>query len=131
MEKYDYEESVRNAVKEFIKGNLTDEQIENMGVLRLAEYITDICWNEDDVTGNASGSYTLSRAKAEIFLMGNWDLVREAFEEIGYEYIPLEAFEPEYLDVVVRCYMLSNLSYSIAKEIQEERMNENESKEII
>ena len=38
-------------------------------------------WNADSVTGNASGSYTFSRARAKEYVLGSTDLLKEAYEE--------------------------------------------------
>ena len=66
------------------------------------EALNDKMWIDDSITGNASGSYTFSRYRAEEYLCHNAALLFEALDEFGGE-IPHEA---EVADVTIRCYLL-------------------------
>lgn len=77
-------------------------------------------WEEDSVTGNASGSYTKDIAEA-------MDNLKDAIWSWGFQMM-VEDWEvdlnkairdPEKLDVRVRCYLLSQLSYQIASKFAE------------
>jgi hypothetical protein len=70
----------------------------------LANYINDFCWTDDSVTGNASGSYWFNTYKAEEAICHNLDLVAEVADEFGID--EKRRYDPEYLDVCIRCYVL-------------------------
>lgn len=71
----------------------------------------DLLFTDDSVTGNGSGSYTFSSAKAAELVSGIiFD--HEAiwvFREYGYEGIPTEK-GPESCDVIARCIALGYVS---------------------
>ena len=105
---YDYREAVKADVKEWIEENGIPE---DLGIYDNAEeYLWETLWTADSVTGNASGSYTFSRAKAEENLADNEDLAQEALREFGYPeehyFEKVDEGEWEYLDVTIRCYLL-------------------------
>lgn len=67
-------------------------------------------WIEDSVTGNASGSYTFNRWKAEEYVSGNWDMVAEMLGDFGYSAENLGRWilggDWETIDVLMRCWLL-------------------------
>ena len=100
-EPYDYRAAIIADIKAAI----------NSGEYDLTEYdsreeaeeaLNDKMWIDDSITGNASGSYTFSRYRAEEYLCHNAALLFEALDEFGGE-IPREA---EAADVTIRCYLL-------------------------
>lgn len=100
---YDYRKALRADIKDYIKENGAGDY----------ETLYDELWTADGVTGNASGSYTFSRAEAKKYVKANIDLAIEALKEFGYD---LEHFaekvedeEWEYLDVTIRCYLLGEV----------------------
>ena len=97
--RYDYRAHVQHDVEEYIANELT----ESFGSTEeMEEYLNEVLWAEDSVTGNGSGSYTFSRALAEEYLLYNRELIYEAYETFeltGY-------VEPEALDVTIRCMLL-------------------------
>lgn len=100
---YNYLKAVKEDVLDWINDNIdlgewTDHRKE------LEEKLNNELWIEDSVTGNASGSYTFSIWQAEENLCHNWNLLKEALEEFGQDNI-LE-YDPESLDVTIRCYLL-------------------------
>lgn len=100
--KYDYLKNETEDIKEYIKENI---DLEDYTREELEEKLYEDLWIEDSVTGNASGSYTFNNWEAEEFLCHNMDLVQEAYEEFGYNGVPLDA-GAEAMDVTVRCYLL-------------------------
>ena len=100
--KYNYLENVVEDVKEYIKENI---DLKEYSREELEEKLNEDLWIEDSVTGNASGSYTFSTWQAEENICHNMDLVQEAYEEFGYDGVPLDA-GAEAMDVTVRCYLL-------------------------
>ena len=79
----------------------------------LYDAVYDGAFVDDCVTGNGSGSYWMNSVRAEEALAGNFDLIAEAVEDFGGPY-PGDA---ETADVLIRCYLLSEvLSDVIAEE---------------
>lgn len=72
----------------------------------LEEKLNDELWTADSVTGNGSGSYTFNSCEAAEHLAHNWDLPRDALEELGCaDSNPITKGE-EWCDVTIRCYLL-------------------------
>lgn len=108
--KYDYKEAVKNDVMTYINENYDEDNLDF--VLRyddtrenLIDELEEKLWIEDSVTGNASGSYTMSYYVAEEYLCHNLGLLCEAMHEFGNDKDILT--NPEYCDVTIRCYMLN------------------------
>lgn len=90
----------------------------------LEEQLNENLWTCDSVTGNASGSYTFNSLQAREYVIDNIDLLREAFEEYGEEAgrvakLFLEE-DWEAMDVIIRCYLLSQAIAEIIEEYAEE-----------
>ena len=108
IEIYDYQQAVIDDVVNYLEENVLDDpksfdEIDNLDV----DQLNDKLWNEDSVTGNASGSYTMNTLEAERNLVGNYDLLCEALTEFGEEDKTIIDFDPETADVTIRCYLLS------------------------
>lgn len=118
MDTYDYRKSVRNDVLEYIENEIT---LSDWAGRReeLEEYLSETLWTEDSVTGNASGSYTFSRYKAEENLCHNLELLGDALEKFGGEYRKALESGAEYCDVTIRCYLLSESISAALDELQE------------
>lgn len=107
--KYEYKYEVMKAVEEWIDEHedeikaWKDEYDED----EVKSYIYDDCFIDDGVTGNASGSFYCSTWQAESALCHNWDLINEAADEFDYDLGDLLAKGPETVDVIIRCYVLS------------------------
>ena len=117
MEKYNYRESVKEDIRQYIKDN---------GILvtpnnrySLEDKLRDELWACDSVTGNASGSYTFNTWQAEENLCHNYDLLVDACTEFGSDiYDCLDS--PERADVTIRCYLLSECIDSVLDELEVE-----------
>lgn len=109
-ERYDYYYHVKADLVEAINNWLEDEP-ESVARWKasgetLRNYLSDILWCSDDVTGNGSGSYTLNTWWAEVYTCHNQELYAEAVAEIG------EPKNPEYAeskDVCIRCYVFKQV----------------------
>lgn len=110
-DKYNYRKAVKDDVEfQFlergIKSRLCDKD--------LAELQDDLflC---DDVTGNASGSYTMSRWTAEENLCHNLGLLSEVLRDVGFtpSELAVKLEDPEACDVIVRCYLLGEMMYEV------------------
>lgn len=109
MEQYDYLNAVINDVKAAIEDLGEEEKNELAGLDEdeKKEYLYNLFIDNDRVTGNASGSYTLSAWKAEENLCHNGDLIEEMAESFGYSSInELANLGAEGVDVAIRCYVL-------------------------
>lgn len=115
MGTYNYYENVKEDIRNYLKN--TDERDE--------QTLYDDMFLDDSVTGNGSGSYTLSTYQAEENLCHNMDLLQEALEYFGYNIDYLEK-GAEACDVTIRCYLLGQLLSEVLEEIEEEENEENE-----
>ena len=126
MNRQDYIEQIKADIKTYISENdvvLFDEDGELDETAK--DQLYDTLWVEDSVTGNASGSYTFSRAKAHDNVQGANDVIRELVEEFGIEAETVaEKFldeEWEWWDVSIRCYLLGEALEEAVEELEEER----------
>ena len=107
MKKYNYLEAMKSDILDYIKNEINFTEFETLE--ELEEKLNEDLWTVDSVTGNGSGSYTFSRAKAEEYVLDNWDLMREAAEEFCDEERFMKwAFDEDWesIDVSIRCYLL-------------------------
>ena len=91
----------------------------------LVEYFYDKLWLSDNVTGNASGSYTFNRFLAESCLCHNLDLLEEAMEGLGVPATAQGLLDPEACDVTIRCHLLGEAVGRIVDELIDEGKLEN------
>ncbi len=114
MKKYDYRKAVKEDVIQYIKDN--DISLESDDKYELVNKLEEKMWDCDEITGNASGSYTLSTWEAEENLCHNWDLLLEVLET--YDETDLNVLEKgaEWCDLTIRCYLL----YDVIREVIEE-----------
>lgn len=107
MKIYSYPLHEQQDIKEFIEKRFDSGTFGLLvqGDKDTIEDVKDLMFDQDDITGNASGSYTFNTFKAEQNLMGNWDLLKEAREELQPN-VDLIDKGPEFCDVLIRCYLL-------------------------
>jgi hypothetical protein len=108
---YDYYEEVKQAIEDVINDEAYYLNIEAVHPNDLEEYekvLNDELWNEDAVTGNASGSYYCNSYKAEEALAHNIGLAAEALKGFGYNNIDVLDKGAERLDVLIRCHILQS-----------------------
>lgn len=122
MECYNYLEAVTADAKAAILENLDEWQEERGFEDRddLEEIANEELWDDDSVTGNASGSYTFSTWEAEENLCHNWDLLEEACCEFGCDIGDAVHKGAEYCDVTIRCYLLNQAISAALDELDEE-----------
>lgn len=121
MKKYDYLEAMKSDVLDYIREEIDFTEFETLE--ELEEKLNDDLWTIDSVTGNGSGSYTFSRAKAEEYVRANWDLMKEA----ANEFCDTERFmkwmfneDWESIDVSIRCYLLGTAISDTLEEMKQE-----------
>lgn len=114
-EKYDYMEAIKQDIRNWIDENewKPDDAADRY---EIDEYLNEILWCKDSVTGNVSGSYTFSRWEAEENLCHNFDLLEEASCEFGYDEKNW-LNNPEGCDVTIRCYLLGTAIAEVLDEI--------------
>ena len=118
MEKYNYLEAVTNDAKQAILENMDMWEWHNRE--ELEENANDWLWTADEVTGNASGSYTFSTWKAEENLCHNMDELADACDGIEQDIGEAVKHGAEYCDVTIRCYLLSQAISAALDELEEE-----------
>lgn len=117
---YDYMAAMRQDIKEYIKEN--KEALKGLAREEAEEKLYDDMWNADSVTGNASGSYTFSRAMAKEYVLGSTDLLKEACEDFDCKDQFAENFFAdnwEAMDVTIRCWLLGRVLSDVLDEIWE------------
>lgn len=124
MTKYNYLENVTADAKQAILENLNDWDFADRE--ELEEIANDNLWADDSVTGNGSGSYTFNREAAKEYVTKSddgMDTLRDAVREFCCEHEAFTAFMEEnweYLDVTIRCYLLSQAISAAIDELEEE-----------
>ena len=123
---YSYRASVESDVREWMEENV--EEWENVNLGELSCFLSDRLFCEDSVTGNASGSYTMSRYIARCNVLGDEesdDIISEIVDDgildtqtLGDWYASQNW---EAIDVVIRCHLLYEIISGIVSEIADER----------
>lgn len=108
MEQYDYLNAVINDVKAEIEDLGEDEKKElaELDEREKVDYLYNIFFNLDSITGRASGSYFGNFWDAEECICHNGDLIEEMVGFYGYSFGQLAKIGPEAIDVNLRCYVL-------------------------
>jgi hypothetical protein len=129
MMNYNYREAVAADILDYIRDNYTAEEIRaNLEDFRFRweEELRDDLWICDSVTGNASGSYYCNAYRAAEALAYNWDLLRDALYEFGFDDVnPIDKGE-EWCDVTIRCYLLGECLAEVLDDLEEEIEREQE-----
>ena len=120
---YNYRETVRDDVIEQVKDGYKENSLriyKEEGREALEEYLNDELWVDDQVTGNASGSYTFNTWEAEENLCHNMSLLEEACDEFGQDVREAVKRGAEYCDVTIRCYLLGGAISETIDELEAE-----------
>ena len=122
MERYDYENAVREDVLDWIREHYSNDEITEKLQERddWEQELNDDLWTADSVTGKGSGSYTFNAWEAEENVCHNLDLLGEALEEFGGDMDVLKS-GAEACDVTIRCYLLGWAISAALDELEEER----------
>ena len=114
---YNYMEAMTEDIKEYINNEVTLSDYSDRD--ELEEHLNDTLFMEDDITGNASGSYFCNAYRAEECLCHNLDLLAEAVKEFGCTENVLEN-GAEWCDVTIRCYLLGQAIVNVLDDMEEE-----------
>lgn len=118
MKTYSYPQHVKEDIEDYINDELDTGTFGLLvqGDEDTIEDVRDTLFNEDSVTGNMSGSYTMNTRKAEENLIGNWDLLEEAINEFDLHVNPIKK-GAEWCDSLIRCYLVDWCFTEAIKEI--------------
>lgn len=114
---YNYMEAMKKDIKDYmcsvIISDFSDrEELEN--------FLNEVLWAEDSVTGNGSGSYTFNSYQAEKYICHNLDLLQKALEEFGETDINILKNGAEWCDVIIRCYLLGQAIAEVLENMENE-----------
>lgn len=115
MSPYNYYEEVSKSIREYLENHW-----EKNKPIPFDERITlhDEMFISDQVTGNASGSFTFNAHEAEECVHYNMELLREAVKEFGIDGDTLidNMTSGEWMDVTIRCYVLGEVEGDVFDE---------------
>lgn len=118
---YDYDQAVYDDVWSWVKERLDNDELPHFTKDRLKEWLEEMLFTEDSVTGNGSGSYTFNRYTAEKYICHNIEYIFDKFEELGYTVDHKSSIYAEELDVTMRCALLNEAIDKVVEfEIPEE-----------
>lgn len=121
MNKYDYKGVVEESILDWLEDENNQKKYADMYGSYDLNVIFPHIYNNDDVTGNGSGSYTHNKAEAEKNLCYNFDLLKEAIDEFVIDDEYWEAMRSaETADVAIRCYMVKTILGKVLEEWNEE-----------
>ena len=119
---YNYFDAMKADVMDYINNKASEDDY--MNVSEYKDSLYEELWNEDSVTGNASGTYFCNSYKAMNAVLDNLDILRDAIHEFGETTSDVgEAFlneDWESLDVTIRCYVLNQVIDSCINELESE-----------
>lgn len=124
---YNYLEEMKHAIREDLEDNYGHHDSLTNAIVNdewdeLEETLNEDYWTDDAVTGNASGSFTFNSWTAKEYVLDNVDLAREAFTEFCEDPVRVADYflneEWETIDVIIRCYLLSQ---AVAEALEEAR----------
>ena len=133
MEKqvYDYRKEVADDVKDLlvndldnyseIKKAIDDYKNDEIDFYDLCNTLFDELFIIDGITGNGSGNYTFNEAQAKEYVLQNIELVIEAAKEFDYSLDDLHKKGYEQVDVILRCFVLSEAIQKVVAELYGEK----------
>ena len=123
--RYSYKDTVKEDVMEWMSYH--EDDMDGMGRHERFEYIYDRTWIADEVTGNASGSYTMSRYDARRNYMEDEDSDEYIFQMIEDGFMSasdlgthIASSNWEWVDVNIRCWLLGDCITEILDEMYED-----------
>lgn len=121
---YNYLEEMKADIKNFLEAE--NYQVPNFKEhpeekYTFANNLNFLLEDDDNITGNGSGSYTFDRGKAEEYIIGNLDLLSDAIKFFGVDALNIFEKGPEACDVIIRCYLLYRAICEVLDEIEEKQ----------
>ena len=124
MATYNYRESICDDIRDYI--NERNIVITESNKDEKYQELYDNMFICDNVTGNASGSYTFNAWQAEEYLCHNLDLLADALAEFGCSISDILKKGAESCDVTIRCYLLGECLSEVIDEFVIEDEEEEE-----
>jgi hypothetical protein len=113
MLKEDYIEELENDIREVIYIEFEEDELKKMRESDFREKIELLdSYNRDDITGNASGSYTFNSWQAEENICHMWNEIQDMIDNFKYG--------AEGIDVALRCYFLDEALENVISEMESE-----------
>lgn len=126
MKNYSYLNATIDNVRRYIMDNDITPADYDYDRDEMESALNDDMFISDSITGNASGSYTFNRYAAMENVLGDFDTVRGALWELGYESDAVGKMfldeDWEALDVIARCSVLGAALSDILDEMEEDGM---------
>lgn len=121
---YDYDQAVYDDVWSWVKEKLDNDELPHFTKDKLKEWLEVKLYNDDNVTGNGCGSYTLNSYTAEKYICHNIEYIFDKIKEVGNIADESSVIEAEELDVTMRCTLLNEaidkvVEYEIPEEFWE------------
>lgn len=118
MLKEDYIKELENDIREVISIEFEKDELKEMSENDFREKIELLdLYNRDDVTGNASGSYTFNSWQAEENICHMWNEIQDMIDD-GFITIDKFQYGAEGIDVALRCYFLDEALENIISEME-------------
>lgn len=107
MQIYNYLEAETNDIYNYLTHDLDKNMLVRLlesPTEEIKEMVRNKIKDSSTITGSASGSYTFNPLKAERYLLGNWNLLKEALTELKV-FNNIVELGPEWADVAIRVYL--------------------------
>ena len=121
---YNYIEEIKKDIIDYLEDNFINNYSDIEDIEELENELNDNLFNNDSITGNASGSYTCNSYIAKEYVMDNIDLLKEALMEfcVDNDTIVNSFFNEdyEYFDVTIRCYLLGQAINEVIEDNKED-----------
>lgn len=117
MEKYDYTIAVINSLMNALKDDDTYARHDNEIFDDWCERVYELAIEDDSVTGAKTGSWTCNTAEAERYVLSNFKLCIQAFDDLGYKMPRIDEFieRIEEMDAIIRHYVVSQVYRDVCK----------------
>lgn len=117
---YNYIEAMKKDIKTYLEDEC-EYRYSDLDRDELEQELYDDLFIDDNVTGNANGSYTFCRNTAKEYVIDNMELCKEALaefcvedSEVAYHFL---SEDWEYFDVTIRCYLLGSAIAEVLDEM--------------
>ena len=121
---YNYIEEIKKDIIDYLEDNFINNYSDIDDIEELENELNDNLFNNDSITGNASGSYTCNSYISKEYVIDNMDILKDALYEFCVDSeIIVEHFlneDYEYFDVTIRCYLLGQAINEVLEDYKED-----------
>lgn len=104
--KYDYLKALEADVEDYLESIDWENTYDTFNLEKFRSEVVDDLFDDDNVTGNTSGSYTFDEATAEKYLAHNLVNLEDACDKFRIDLGDAIRKGAEYCDVLIRCSLL-------------------------